>query len=95
MTSVPNKIFSLEFKREAVRLALTSGRQRKEIAKDLGVDRSTLRRWIREEKDNLSLTYPNETPEQELARLRSENAELRLERDILKKATAFFARESH
>jgi transposase len=82
-----------EFRREAVRLALTSGRTRREIAEDLGIGLSTLTRWLREERD---ASEPSEAPvdvHAELKRLRRENAVLKQERDILKKAAAFFAKE--
>jgi len=85
--------FTTEFKREAARLALTSGRPRAEIAEDLGVGLSSLTRWV-------GLYRGDETPPEieddlraELKRLRKENAVLRQERDILKKATVFFAKE--
>ena len=82
-----------EFRREAVRLALTSGRTRREIAEDLGIGLSTLTRWLREEHD---VSETSEAPvdlHAELRRLRRENAVLKQERDILKKAAAFFAEE--
>ena len=82
-----------EFRREAVRLALTSGRPRREIAEDLGIGLSTLTRWLGQERD---ASEPNEAPvdlHAELRRLRRENALLKQERDILKKAAAFFAKE--
>lgn len=84
-----------EFRREAVRLALTSGRTRREIAEDLGVGLSTLTRWLGRERD---AGEPSEAPidlHAELKRLRRENAVLKQERDILKKAAAFFAREGN
>ena len=82
-----------EFRREAVRQALTSGRTRREIAEDLAIGLSTLTRWLRDERD---ASEPSEAPvdvHAELKRLRRENAVLKQERDILKKAAAFFARE--
>ena len=82
-----------EFRREAVRLALTSGRTRREIAEDLGIGLSTLTRWLSHERD---ASEPNDAPvdvHAELKRLRRENAVLKQERDILKKAAAFFAKE--
>ena len=82
-----------EFRREAVRLALTSGRTRREIAEDLGIGLSTLTRWLSHERD---VSEPSEAPvdlHAELKRLRRENAVLKQERDILKKAAAFFAKE--
>ena len=82
-----------EFRREAVRLALTSGRTRREVAADLGIGLSTLTRWLGQDRD---VSEPNEAPvdlHAELKRLRRENSVLKQERDILKKAAAFFARE--
>jgi transposase len=90
------KQFTKEFEDEAVRLALTSGRTRRSVAEDLGVGLSTLTRWIGHSRDRKP--DPSRGSEQadlaaELKRLRRENEILRQERDILKRATAFFARE--
>ena len=74
-----------EFRREAVRLARTSVRTRREIAEDLGIGLSTLTRWLSQERD---ASEPSEAPvdvHAELKRLRRENAVLKQERDILKK----------
>jgi transposase len=91
---MPKTRFTREFQDEAVRLALTSGRSQRAIADDLGVNRSTLARWMAEHQDRpSSATPPNEDVMDELKRLRRENEVLRQERDILKKATAFFAKE--
>lgn len=85
--------FTKEFEEEAVRLALTSGRTQREIAGDLGVGLSTLVRWVSRGRDRRA-DGPAETDmAAELKRLRRENEILRQERDILKRATAFFARE--
>lgn len=89
--------FTKEFEREAVRLAETSGRTRREIADDLGIGLSTLTRWLSRSRD-VAMDDPgrragDEDMAAELKRLRRENEVLRQERDILKKATAFFARE--
>jgi transposase len=65
-----------EFRREAVRLALTSGRTRREIVEDLGIGLSTLTRWLRQERD---VREPSEVPvdlHAALKRLRRENAVL-------------------
>jgi transposase len=85
--------YSQEFKSEALRLIQTSDRPITEIAKNLGVTAKTLHDWLR------ALRPPpvqrlTEDERTELHRLRRENAQLQMERDILKKATAFFARES-
>ncbi len=89
--------FTKEFEREAVRLAETIGRTRREIADDLGIGLSTLPRWLSRNRDAI-MDDPgrrggDEDMAAELKRLRRENEILRQERDILKKATAFFAKE--
>jgi transposase len=95
MTKRPE--FTKEFEREAVRLAETSGRTRREIAEDLGIGLSTLTRWLARNRDaaidNSGHREADEDMVAELKRLRRENEILRQERDILKKATAFFAKE--
>nr|WP_245885159.1 IS3 family transposase [Defluviimonas denitrificans] len=75
-----------EFRREAVRLALTSGRTRREIAEDLGIGLSTLTRWLSRERDTGEPVEASVDLHAELKRLRRENAVLKQERDILKKA---------
>ncbi|WEK43180.1 MAG: IS3 family transposase [Candidatus Sphingomonas colombiensis] len=86
--------FTKEFEDEAVRLVATSGRTQREVAEDLGVGLSTLVRWIGRRRDWLT-EMPDQAPQadmaSELKRLRRENEILRQERDILKRATAFFA----
>jgi transposase len=92
----PKKLFTQEFRDEAVRLAQTSGRSRREIASDLGIGRSTLRNWIDRRRDRQMDEPPPDRQEDmaaELKRLRRENEVLRQEREILKRATAFFAKE--
>jgi transposase len=89
--------FTKEFQEEAVRLVQTSGRTQREIAGDLGIGQSTLVRWLDENRDRRA-AEPSGVPSDvtaELKRLRRENEILRQERDILKKATAFFAREGN
>jgi transposase len=93
---MPQARFTKEFRDEAVRLALTSGRSRREIAGDLGVGLSTLRNWIDRRRDREIDDPPEDRQENmaaELKRLRRENEILRQEREILKRATAFFAKE--
>lgn len=88
-------IHSADFKREAVKLALTSGLPRHQVADDLGIGKSTLGKWItvykREELDTLEPTDTESGLHEELRKLRRENKILKEERDLLKKATAFFA----
>ena len=90
--------FSLEFKFEAVRLAKDRGVTVAQAARDLDVHENVLRKWIRElagEPRHAFLGQGVMKPEQaELERLKKENAKLRMERDILKKAAAYFAKES-
>jgi transposase len=85
--------FSPEFKAEAVRLVESSDAPIATIAEQLGIGKGTLCRWV--EKARPSPREPvTEDERSELARLRRENLQLKMERDILKKATAFFARQS-
>ena len=88
--------FTPEFRDEAVRLAKTSGRTRREVAEDLGIGLSTLRHWLDRHREREIDDPPEDRQEDmaaELKRLRRENEILRQERDILKRATAFFAKE--
>jgi transposase len=94
MTSKQRREFTPEFKREAVGLLASSGRTIRQIAGDLDLGISTLNRWKREQRDADPVTTPNPDMTKELARLRKENEILRQERDLLKKATAFFVKET-
>lgn len=92
--------YSEEFKREAVRLLRESGKTLTEQARELGIDPTTLWAW-REKADHENDPVTEETIEgtllskdEEIRRLRRENEILKEERDFLKKATAFFAKES-
>ena len=80
-----------EFRKDAVRIALTSGLTRKQVADDLGIDMSTLNKWITSHRDTDVLSKEDLGLTQENDRLRRENRILKEERDILKKATVFFA----
>jgi transposase len=90
------KAFSEEFRREALRLAET--RPVAQVARELGMHPETLRGWRRvaRARGDAGEGTPTTVPEMEaeLRRLRRENARLHEEREILKKATAFFAKES-
>jgi transposase len=83
-----------EFRAEAVRLALTSGLPRKQVAADFGIGFSTLSRWIQQDRHNPEKPTVQSDLEHEIAELRTENRMLREERDVLKKATVFFAERS-
>lgn len=82
---------SEEFKHEAVRIALTSGLPRERVAKDLGVGKSTLGKWVAQYRPSDLMAAPQADLARENERLRLENRILKEERDILKKATQFFA----
>jgi transposase len=87
-----------EFRREAIELVKTSGRPRVEIAKSLGISDSTLANWMDAEREARTRAEdPNGlsgTERAELRRLRKENVDLRTDREILRKAAAYFARET-
>jgi transposase len=85
-----------EFRREAVQM-LRAGRTPKELAASLGVSEQTLRNWRRQdEADRQERTdVPTSAELEELRALRRENARLKQERDLLKRAAAFFAAEGH
>jgi transposase len=83
-----------EFRAEAVRVALTSGLPRRQVATDFGIGFSTLSRWIQQDRRNPEKPTIQSDLERELAELRKENRMLREERNVLKKATVFFAERS-
>lgn len=94
MTRPAMKKVTEEFRSEAVRIALSSGRTLNQVAADLGIGKSTLGRWISRHREWDLLSGPHDDVQKELARLKRENEILRQERDLLKKAAAFFARET-
>jgi len=87
-----------EFKRDAVALVMEQGYTLTLAAQNLGVTTKLLSRWKCEQQDHRDAAFPgqgHQTPEHaELRRLREDNHRLRMERDILKEATAFFATHS-
>ncbi len=87
--------YAPEFRAEAVRLVRTSGRPSAEIARDLGVSANSLSAWVKQARidDGAEPGLTSEERE-ELRRLRRENRVLREERESLKKAAAFFAKET-
>ena len=86
---------SEEFKRDAVRIALTSGLTRRQVASDLGIGLSTLGKWTRAISDETKVPDQDADLLRENERLRKENRILREEREVLKKAAQFFAAQSH
>jgi len=83
--------YTEEFRRDAVSIATTSGLTRPQIASDLGVGLSTLNKWVQKHQHDDLMSGPHEDVEKENARLRKEVRLLREEREVLKKATIFFA----
>ena len=83
--------YTEEFRRDAVSIATTSGLTRPQIASDLGVGLSTLNKWVQKHQHDDLISGPHEDVEKENARLRKEVRLLREEREVLKKATIFFA----
>ncbi len=97
MTKKKRKKYTEEFKREAVRLMLTRGeRTVGDVAQSVGVPENLLHSWRKRYPDTAEAVRRErgETAEEELKRLRRENAQLKRDKEILKKAASFFARES-
>jgi len=99
--TVPNRRYTEEFKTEAVRLALSTGGNA--AAKRLGIPQSTMTNWVRQSRDGASapaagaavaVKRPVSELEAENARLRRELASAKLDLEIVKKAAAYFAKES-
>jgi transposase len=90
--------FSREFKVEAVKLVRERGVTLAQAARELDVHVNVLRSWVREQRSDPVHAFPGEGQQKpeaaELTRLRREVARLKMERDILKKAAAYFAKES-
>ena len=92
------RTYTREFKTEAVKLVTEQGYSVAEAARSLGLRENLVRNWKRALDDKGDQAFPGQGKfpaiEEELRRLRAENKRLVAERDILKKATAFFAREA-
>jgi transposase len=90
--------FTREFKLEAVKLVRERGVAVRQAAQDLGVHENVLRKWVKDFAVDPAQAFPGHgqmKPEQaEIARLKREVIKLKAERDILKKAAAYFAKES-
>jgi len=91
------RAFTTEFKAEAVRLVRESGTSVPTVARELDLTETALRSWVRQAEVDAGRGAPGaltSEEREELGRLRRETRTLRMERDILKKAAAFFAKES-
>jgi transposase-like protein len=89
--------FTAEFKADAVKLVRAGGRSIGQVAKDLDLTETALREWVRRTEIEAGEGPPGaltQAEREELVRLRRENKRLQMEREILKKAAAFFAKES-
>jgi transposase len=95
-TRRPRRRFDDDFKAQAVRLVLDEGKSVGAVARDLDLTETALRVWVKQAQADRSKgrTGLTTAEREELARLRKENRILAEERDILKKATAFFAKQS-
>ncbi len=96
MAKRKRRAFTREFKAETVRLVLEGGRSIPEVAREMDLTESALRLWVHQAKVDRGQGKPGElttAEREELQRLRRENKDLRIEREILKKAAAFFAKE--
>jgi transposase len=92
--SAPRK-YPEELRQRAIRLVFESGRPIAHVAQDLGVHREALRQWVRQAEADQGRRNdrPTTAELEELRRLRKENAELRRANEILKAASAYFAKE--
>jgi transposase len=93
------KTYTKEFKLGALSLVLEQGYKGTEAAKSLGIHESVLRRWLKEHKELNDSAFKGDgklsQEQEEIRRLREENKRLRMEKEILKKAAAFFAQETN
>jgi transposase len=88
------KRYTDEFQHDAVRIATTSGLTRPQLSSDLGVGVLTLNKWVQQHQHDDLMSGPHEHVEKENTRLRKEVRLMREEREVLKKAAIFFARQS-
>lgn len=91
------RVYTAEFKREAIELSKSSGKTRAETERALGLSSGLLKHWLRQGEAEGASAFPGQgrlkAEEEELRRLKRENEILRQERDILKKVVAIFSHE--
>lgn len=91
------KTFSKEFKVNAIRMVTEEGRRASEVARDLGIHENLIYNWTRKYQENNQDSFPGQgklnSKDDYIRKLERENKRLKDERDILKKAAIFFARE--
>ena len=92
----PRRKFSDEFKRDAVEIVNSSGKSIAQVARELGIYDSTLGSWVKQDEIDRGVRDGVTTGDrEEVTELRRENARLRMERELLKRAVAFWVRESN
>ena len=92
----PRRKFSDEFKRDAVEIVASSDRSIAQVARELGIYDSTLGSWVKQDEIDRGVRDGVSTSDrEEVTELRRENARLRMERELLKRAVAFWVRESN
>ena len=91
------RTYDKEFKQEAVRLVVEESRRAVEVERNLGIGKGTVGRWVREYKEDPAYAFPGKgrlkAPDEEMHRLKAELKRVKQERDILKKALAYFAED--
>ena len=92
MSSKSKRVFSVEYKEAAVKMVIEEGRSQADVCTSLGLGSSTLCKWVRESRRGASSLEQNETT-RKIKELESEVRLLKMECEILKKATALFARQ--
>ena len=94
MTTIrKNRVYTAEFKQEAISLVKNQGYSVAEAAQSLGINANRLYEWLKHKTAPPAVDQVNEDEHAELLRLRKENKRLLMEREILKKAATFFAQE--
>jgi transposase len=97
MERIPKAVYSRELREEAVKMITEGGMKAPEVAERLSIPKSTITYWVRAEREGVlarvgSKTKPLTEEQREVARLKREVAELKMERDFLTKAAAYFAK---